>query len=81
MHLRTVGPHGNFRVDDVRCRFVFDFDQFGGVFGECARIGNDCGHPFASVTHNTVGQRIARDLGRVDADRQRVSCGAELCTR
>ena len=78
MYLVTVGIDGDFRIDDMRQRFVFDFDQFGGVFGECTRIGNHRHHPFAGVTRDVFGQCIARDFRRVDADRQRIGFAAEF---
>ena len=62
MHERRSGCQRLLGVDHVRQRFVLDLDQFGGVLGERARVGDHRRDPFAGVAHDVVRQRVARHL-------------------
>lgn len=58
--------------------FVVDHHGLGGVLGQGAAF-RDHGHdPFAGIAHDAVGERIALDLGRVDAGQDGVGVGLEL---
>ncbi len=78
---RSAGGKCFLRIDHVRQRFVLDFDQFGRILGERARIGDHGRDPFARVANDVPGEREARHLGCVDADRQRIGVRAELLAR
>ena len=62
----------------MRQYFVIDFDEFGGVLGQCARIGDDCGHPFAAVAHHIFRQCITLHVGGIDAADEGISGGVKL---
>ena len=78
VHQHRAGEDGFLRIEHIVGRLVVDLDALGGVLGQRARIGDHGDHPLACIAHDASRKRVARHLGRVDADIQRVDIGAEF---
>ena len=72
--------HRLLHVDDMGQHLVVDLDQLGRVLGDRARLGHHRHHPLPGIADQPVGQRIALDLRRIDADIQRIDRRAQLGT-
>ena len=81
MHRRAVGRIRLLGVDDERQRLVLDVDEFGGVLGERAGVGDDGGDPFARIARLPDRQRIALDVGRIEPVHHRIDGGGEFLAR
>ena len=78
MHERTAGLTASSGSITCGSRLIVDFDELDRVFGDRARVGDDCSDPFAGVAHDILRQRVACNLGSIDADRERIGRRAEL---
>jgi hypothetical protein len=78
VHERAAGRVGGLAVEHERQRLIVDLHHFGGVLGECARIGDHGRHPLAGIARNIDGERPPRHLRYVEAGQQRLRCRSEL---
>ncbi len=65
-------------VDDEGQRLILDFDQFGRVLGDGARVGADGSYPLAGVAGLGVRERRALHARNVDAREKRIGVLEQL---
>ena len=79
VHQRARPFQRLFGVEHEGQRLVIDFDGFGGVLGQRARIGDHGGDPFAGVARDIERQRPARHFRVIEPGHQRQRSGGQLC--